>query len=340
LRLRIFIRKTLFFVTKFLTRQYPVSLVYLKDDLEPRPGAAAHSRQYREESSSSSKLSERTFPRIAHHILRLPHQFLRLFFAPYPSTSTQHSIDPHSILPFIHTPSPQPIPFLVVTMSVPKSAFQDIEADGRSLGRLNFILYPNTPRTATNFGTLCEGYTPRYPVTNRSRTQTFKQLHYRDTYFHRIIPNFMLQGGDLTDAKINPGTERPYPGSHPGTGGESIYGAKFPDENFANKHEVGALSMANSGPNTNGSQVCFFSASFPTFWSCCWHRFIFAIHALFQLCLWFWDKTQPIFGSVLILPSPSLIFQTFQIELNQIHSSSSAPLHANTLIKNMSSLAA
>ena len=146
-------------------------------------------------------------------------------------------------------------------MSVPKAAHFDVEVDGRPLGRLNFLLYPNTPRTSTNFGTLTEGYTPRYPVSNRSKSQTFRQLCYRDTSFHRIIPGFMIQGGDTTDSKIAPTTGRVYPGSYPGTGGQSIYGEKFPDENFLNKHEVGSLSMANSGRNTNGSQ--FFICTSP-----------------------------------------------------------------------------
>ncbi len=99
------------------------------------------------------------------------------------------------------------------------------------------------PKTAENFMALCRG--------DKGKNKNGVALRYEGSKFHRVIPNFMLQGGDFTNGD--------------GTGGESIYGEKFPDENFKLKHEgPGTLSMANAGPNTNGSQ--FFITTVKTSW--------------------------------------------------------------------------
>ena len=106
-------------------------------------------------------------------------------------------------------------------------------------GRVEIDLLSATPLTSDNFRCLCTGEKGMGEVSG-------KPLHFKDTVFHRIIPGFMAQGGDFTN--------------HNGTGGESIYGSRFADENFKHKHTgPGVLSMANAGPGTNGSQffLCF-----------------------------------------------------------------------------------
>ncbi|XP_034083494.1 peptidyl-prolyl cis-trans isomerase D [Gymnodraco acuticeps] len=137
-----------------------------------------------------------------------------------------------------------PVPSEKPANSENPRVFFDVDIGGERAGRLVLELFADiVPKTAENFRALCTGE-------KGIGKSTGKPLHFKGCPFHRIIKKFMIQGGDFSNQN--------------GTGGESIYGEKFEDENFHYIHDKpGLLSMANSGPDTNGSQFFITTVATP-----------------------------------------------------------------------------
>ncbi|KAK2592380.1 Peptidyl-prolyl cis-trans isomerase H [Conoideocrella luteorostrata] len=143
--------------------------------------------------------------------------------------------------------------------------FFDIAIGGQPLGRITFELFKDVvPKTAENFRQFCTG---------ESKDSQGRSQGYKGSKFHRVIPTFMIQGGDFLNGD--------------GTGSTCIWGLKtFEDENFSIKHDQpGLLSMANAGPNTNGSQ--FFITTVPT-------EFLDNKHVVFGKVVEGWDVVKKI----------------------------------------------
>ena len=150
------------------------------------------------------------------------------------------------VVSVVSMPLTPPISLSAASHPANPRVFFEMEIGGKKAGKIVMELFQKVvPKTVENFRCLCTGE----KGTGRSGTP----LHFKDSSFHRVIPGFMCQGGDFTRGN--------------GTGGEAIYGDKFADEweNGFIKHTVsGLLSMANAGPNTNGSQ--FFLTTAVTSW--------------------------------------------------------------------------